>query len=37
MQIVLENTSWPKDSMICIRKQEGLYQNKVNPNLVSQL
>ena len=35
MEIMLGNTTKHKDSMICIRKQEGLYQNKVNSSLVS--
>ena len=34
MEIMLKNTSQHKNNMIYIRKQEGLYQNKVNPSLV---
>ena len=37
MKIMLENTSLHKNSMIYIRKQEWVYQNKVNFSLVSHL
>ena len=35
MDIMLQNTSQQKNNKIYIRKQEGLYQNKVNSILVS--
>ena len=34
MEIVLKNTSWHKNNMIYVIKQEGLYQNKVNSSLI---
>ena len=34
MEIMLKNTSWHKNNMIYLIKQEGLYQNKVNSSLI---
>ena len=34
MEIVLKNTSWHKNNMIYVIKQEGLYQNKFNSSLI---
>ena len=35
MEIMLKNTSWHKNNMIYVIKQEGLmYQNKVNSSLI---
>ena len=34
MEIMLKNTSWHKNNMIYVIKQEGLYPNKVNSILI---
>ena len=37
MEIMLKNTSWHKNNMIYVIKQEGLYQNKVNSSLICKM